>query len=33
MKIKMDKGAFMPEYAHRQDAGMDLEALGGNRDA
>ena len=26
MKIKLDPGAFMPEYAHAQDAGMDLRS-------
>lgn len=26
MKIKLDPGAFMPEYAHEQDAGMDLRS-------
>ena len=26
MKIKLDSGAFMPEYAHEQDAGMDLRS-------
>ena len=26
MKIKLDSGAFMPEYAHAQDAGMDLRS-------
>ena len=26
MKIKLDTGAFMPEYAHKQDAGMDLRS-------
>ena len=26
MKIKLDPGAFMPEYAHEQDAGMDLHS-------
>lgn len=26
MKIKLDQGAFMPEYAHEQDAGMDLRS-------
>lgn len=26
MKIKLDPGAFMPEYAHDQDAGMDLRS-------
>ena len=24
MKIKLDPGAFMPEYAHEQDAGMQM---------
>lgn len=26
MKIKLDSGAFMPEYAHEQDVGMDLRS-------
>ena len=26
MKIKLDPGAFMPEYAHEQDAGTDLRS-------
>lgn len=26
MKIKLGSGAFMPEYAHDQDAGMDLRS-------
>lgn len=26
MKVKLDKGAFMPEYAHEQDAGADLRS-------
>ena len=26
MKIKLDPGAFMPEYAHEQDAGADLRS-------
>lgn len=26
MKIKLDPGAFMPEYAYEQDAGMDLRS-------
>lgn len=25
MKIKLDKGAFIPERAHRQDAGLDIK--------
>lgn len=26
MKVKLDKGAFMPEYAHAADAGADLKS-------
>lgn len=26
MKIKLDEGAFLPERAHRQDAGLDLKS-------
>lgn len=26
MKIKLDPGAYMPEYAHEEDAGMDLRS-------
>ena len=26
MKVKLDKGAFVPEYAHEDDAGMDLKS-------
>ena len=28
MKIKLDPGAFMPEYVHEQDAGADLRKNG-----
>lgn len=27
MKIKLDKGAFMPERAHESDAGLDLKSM------
>lgn len=27
VKIKLDKGAFMPERAHEWDAGLDLKAM------
>lgn len=26
MKIKLDKGAYMPERAHEADAGLDLRS-------
>ena len=26
MKVVLDHGAFMPEYAHREDAGADLKS-------
>lgn len=26
MKVLLDPGAFMPEYAHAQDAGADLRS-------
>lgn len=29
MKIKLDLGAFMPERAHPEDAGLDIRALKG----
>lgn len=28
MKIKLDEGAHMPKRAHRNDAGLDIRALG-----
>ena len=27
MKVKLDEGAFMPERAHRTDAGADLRGV------
>lgn len=29
MKIMLDKGAYMPEYAHKTDAGMDIRCKEG----
>lgn len=29
MKVKLDKGAYLPERAHKTDAGMDLRAKEG----
>lgn len=31
MKIKLEPGAYVPERAHKTDAGMDIKAMSGQR--